>query len=196
MRFCNRAVWAFAVLAVCSLFQAPAYGFGHLWHLTEIYTSADGSVQFIEMHSTANGETFLSGATVKSNITGKIFTFPNDLSGNTFDKRLLLATPGFGSLPGAVQPDFTIPPNFFSLTGDRIAYDAFGPIDSVTFSAAQLPKNGVLSLDTETLQTGVNTPTNFSGATGSVNVVVPEASAAALAAGALLVCASRRRVRR
>src|SRR5262249_2370579 len=43
-----------------SLAARPAAAFGHLWHITEVFSNPDGSVQFIELASQATGENALS----------------------------------------------------------------------------------------------------------------------------------------
>jgi serralysin len=186
----TRALWLAGLLIVCGLYHAPAHGFGHLWHFTEAYSNSSGSVQFIEMHTDAPGEFFIQGLSVRSN--GNTFVFPSNLSGSTTaEKRLLLATAGFASLPGGVQPDFTIPANFFSPFGDTLVFNAFGDVDSFTFTSTQFPRDGVLSLNAETRVLAPNSPTNFAGTTG--HVTVPEPAGAALVAGTLLALVIRRR---
>src|SRR3954468_1470346 len=80
----------------------------HLWQVKEVFSNADGSVQFVEMSDSFSGEIFTSGFTLTANSDGNIktFMFPSNLSGNT-PGSLLIATTGFGSLPGGVTPDFT-----------------------------------------------------------------------------------------
>ncbi|HEX2477234.1 MAG TPA: hypothetical protein VHK01_20935 [Lacipirellulaceae bacterium] len=163
-------------MACVALVASPASAFFHLWRFTEFFSNADGSVQFIELHSSGSAETVAQGATITSMSTGKVFTFPSNLTGNTFNKRLLIATPGFASLSGAVAPDFTLPStSFFSTGNDTISLFQFGPIDSKSFTSVPTdgvmsrhfnPANGQTSLDT-------NNPTNYAGATGSVNLGAP-----------------------
>lgn len=189
LRFSSGALWV-AVLGACGLFSAPAYGFGHLWHFNEIFSNSSGSVQFIELANHSDFEQFIQGLTVRSTATGKTFTFPTNLPDfNTAHRHLLLATPGFASIPGGVTPDFTIPANFFATGGDTLHFDVY---DSFTFPTPQLPTNGLNSLATETRTIVVNSPTNFSQASGSINVV-PEPTSAALAVGSVLALALRRR---
>src|SRR5262245_65583089 len=52
--------WLLAlVLAIAP--SGPAAAFAHLWDFVEIYSNADGSVQFVEMFTTARSETLLPG---------------------------------------------------------------------------------------------------------------------------------------
>jgi hypothetical protein len=154
-----------------------ASAFFHLWRFTEFFSNADGTVQFIELQSSGSGETFANGAEFRSMSTGKVVTLTQNLSGSTINKRLLLATAGFGSLPGAVPPDFPItplPPNFFNPAGDTVSLFHQLPIDSKTFSS--VPTDGVMSRVYPSNTLAVNSPTNFAGQTGSISFVVPEPS--------------------
>lgn len=140
----------------------------HDWTINEIYSNADGTVQFIELACSAAGETFLGGERIscsRGNQTN-IFTFPDDLTGNTVDKKLLLATAGFGSLPGGIPPDFVIPTNFLFLSTGRVNYAGLD-IRSYT----NLPSNGTASLRRSGSQFVVatnNSPENFNGQIGFI----------------------------
>ena len=163
-------------LACVALVASPAPAFFHLWKFTEFFSNHDGSVQFIELHSSGSAETVAQGATITSMSTGKVFTFPSNLTGNTFNRRLLIATPGFASLSGAVAPDFTLPStSFFNTLGDTLTLFQFGVIDSKMFTS--VPTDGVMSrhYNPANGQTslGTNMPTNYAGATGSVNLAPP-----------------------
>jgi hypothetical protein len=162
----------------------------HLWQINEVFTNPSGSVQFIELFDPAPGENTIAPFFVTSNANS--FDIPSNLVGNTANMTFLLATAGFGALPGGVTPDFVIPPNFFSLAGDTITFTGSG--DTLTFTGAQLPKNGVLSLN-QNLTTGANSPKNFLNQEGSV--VVPEPSTMVLVglAGSLLMMYRARRRR-
>ncbi|HEY3393855.1 MAG TPA: PEP-CTERM sorting domain-containing protein [Lacipirellulaceae bacterium] len=162
------------LLVICiELTATRASAFFHLWRFTEFFSNHDGSVQFIELHSSGSAETVAQGATITSMSTGKVFTFPSSLTGNTFNKRLLIATPGFASLSGAIAPDFTLPSTkFFETAGDTLTLLQFQVIDTKTFTS--VPTDGVMSrhYNPANGQTslGTNNPTNYAGTTGSVNV--------------------------
>jgi hypothetical protein len=86
---------------------------------------------------------------------------------------LLFATPGFHNIPGAVQPDFAITPlpmNFFNPAGDTITLFHHGVLDTKTFTS--VPTDGLMSrvYPSNTLQT--NTPTNFAGQMGSIDLAL------------------------
>jgi hypothetical protein len=167
-----RYATALAVMASAAFICTPAQAFFHLWKFAEVFSAADGEVQFIELVSGGSAETVAEGATITSTSTGKVFTFPSNLSGNTQNKRLLIATAGFGALAGAVQPDFTLPlTDFFNPNGDTLTLFQFGVIDTRAFTST--PTDGVTSRNFPTNTLAANSPTNYSGATGSVNVPSP-----------------------
>jgi len=85
----------------------------------------------------------------------------------TNDKFYLIATPAFAALPGAPTPDVLLPAGvipFFSASGDSVDFVTY---DTCTFASA--PTDGFTSRDCLTNTNGSNSPTNYAGATGSVN---------------------------
>lgn len=140
----------------------------HAWQINEVYSNADGSVQFIEMTCDQSGETALGGQRLYCSRAGQtnVFTVPTDLSGETRNKRLLFATPGFGTLPGGIQPNYTVPRNFVFLPNGRVNW---ANVDTVTYT--NLPKNGVASLvrsGSSLVPAAANSPRNFAGHAGSI----------------------------
>jgi hypothetical protein len=158
-------------IAASIAIASPASAGSHLWDFWEIFSNPDGTVQFIELHisTNANQEIGLAGKKVTSQATGKVFTFPSNLVPPTGFKYLLLATSGFAALPGAPTPDYIIPDHFFSTTGDTLKYHVY---DTITFTSGQVPTDCVHSLN-RNHTTGLNTPTNYAGATGSVDACPP-----------------------
>ncbi len=154
-------------LVAAAAVSFPAFSASHLWDFWEIFSNEDGTIQFIEMHITTSAaqETGVGGKKISSMMTGKQFTFPGNLAGPTSFKYLLLATQSFADLPGAPTPDFIIPENFFATTGDTLTYHTY---DTFSFTGAQLPEDCVKSLN-RNKTTGVNSPTNYAGGTGSVD---------------------------
>jgi hypothetical protein len=69
-----------------------------------------------------------------------------------------MGTEGFWNLPGAPEPDYIIPDNFFSVTGDTLS---FIDLNSLTFGPGDLPLDGLHSLHFD-LSVEVNSPTAFS----------------------------------
>jgi len=168
----------------------------HLWQVTEVYSNASGSVQFVELFVNADFQDRIGGHNLTSNST--TYPVPNNLgTTSTANHNLLFATPGFARLPGAVPPDFTLPAwNFMSTVADTINWAG---VDTLSFVSGELPTDGVNSLNesfgTETRTTAANSPTNFAGQVGSL----PEPSAwlAQLAGSAAVVALTRsRRTRR
>jgi serralysin len=139
----------------------------HLYDITEIFSNADGSVQFIELRvGASNGESFWNGKTitVTQGSNTHTFTFPSDLpSTQTANTSVLLATQGFANL-GVVTPNFIIPAGFLFSGNGTVD---FAGVDNLTYSA--LPTDGSTSF-IRGGTTGVNSPTNFAGQTGTVNV--------------------------
>ena len=168
---CRPSIAVFSFLALLSS-MAPALAGVHLWRVKEIFSNADGTIQFIELATCcgSTGEIFVDSQVVSSN--SHTFTFNGNLSGSTLNKHILLATSGFAALPGAPTPDHIIADNFFSTTADTLSFSVY---DTLVFSAGQLPTNGVSSLNkdpndaSDTTFTASNSPTNFSDGTGSVN---------------------------
>jgi hypothetical protein len=154
-----------AVLALGVLFARADF---HDWTITEIYSNADGSVQFIELTCPSSGENFLRGERIWciSGSRTNVFTFPTDLTGNTADAKLLLATPGFASRPEGIAPDYVIPPNFLLLGSARLNY---ANVDILNYS--NLPTNGTASMvrsGSRLVNAATNSPENFAGARGSI----------------------------
>lgn len=140
----------------------------HLYKINELYSNADGSVQFIEMTvGPSNGENFWSGhsITVSQGGTSHSFTFladlPSQLTANT---KVLIATQGFANL-GIVSPDYIIPANFLFTGGGTVNYAG---VDSVSYT--QLPTDGATSVDRNG-GTEIPSPTNFAGATSALSLI-------------------------
>ena len=168
----------------------------HLWELSELYTNSSGSVQFVEMFNFNDTEGFLSGTQLiaTNGSETRMFTFPDNLADPiaTANHHVLIATAGFGSLPGGVTPDYTLPANFLFATNGMLTFSASG--DSISY--ASLPTDGrnslTVSFATHPHPVGpaLNSPTNFAGAAGSV----PEPAGIGVLACAAIALA--RRVRR
>jgi hypothetical protein len=190
-RLSSRSLISMSIGLVLAVLIQPARAAFHLWQVKEVFSTADGSVQFIEMFSSFTGQTLTSGLTLTANSDGSIktFTFPSNLS-NANTSSLLIATTGFGSLAGGVTPDFTfsqsttpISGSFFNPNATNLSFTFSGSGDSMSFTGASLPKDGIQSLTdagavgfppgVPNISSGVNSPTNLSGNTGSVNLSAP-----------------------
>jgi hypothetical protein len=186
LRALAKAIGAFALCAVSSGAADAAF---HLWKIQEVYSNADGSVQFIELVSPnpSFGENAVSGQQVRSTTNNKTHTIVGNLPSNqTSGRTFLIATPAYASQPGAVPPDYTFSgPNFFSTVADTLVFLGATPDETIRYDnntmtplILPLPTNGVHSLvdptpfgpDTVTndLLTVVNSPKNFAGATGTL----------------------------
>jgi hypothetical protein len=162
----RRVCCGFLALVIC---QMQAFGSFHFWVISEIYSTADGSVQFIEMSCDSSSQNFIGNhrlITRENGVIKNTFIIPNNVVGNTLNKSLLFATPGFASLPGGITPDFTISNNFLSLFNGTIDFEG---ADVATYTS--LPADGITSLYRTSggaQSQGVNSPRNFAGQAGSV----------------------------
>ena len=180
MNACSRACALVACLVV-STAARPCFAAFHLWDIKEVFSNQDGTVQFIELFTTSSGERFLKNHTITATSDGTVvnFTLDHDLDTTTANKHFLIATAGFAALAGGVAPDYTpLPANFFNPNAASISIN-FAGVDTVTFAGSALPKDGINSLTDQTpagaqnLVSGTNSPTNFAGAVGSINVSAP-----------------------
>ncbi|MGE3172549.1 MAG: hypothetical protein AB7O97_07960 [Planctomycetota bacterium] len=149
----------------------------HKWEVAEVFSNADGTVQFIEWFNTDPDENLLSHESMTTG-SGSFFAWPNDLpSPDTRNRRFLMATAAFAALPGAPAPDYIMPDGFLNPGGDSIDYSGG---DFVSFGA--LPTDGTTSRSRNgALQ--VNSPTNFAGVAGSIDASTPSASFVTFGAG-------------
>jgi hypothetical protein len=170
-----------SLLAIAVLLTGrPTEAAFHLWDIKEIYSNADGSVQYVELFTTFSNENIVGSQQIVATSDGvsRTFTFNGNLpSSSTANRHVLIATPGFAALPGAVPPDYILPCGPFFDPGAGIITIDYAGLDSVTFPGASLPTDGTNSLTdttngtpTTTLATGASSPTNFSGAAGGLNL--------------------------
>lgn len=153
--------------AAFALGAPVAEGSFHQFRIEQVFSNADGSVQFVVMHEAfgGNGENFWAGQQLRvtdSRGVSQAITFGTNLpSSSTANKRVLIATPGFAAL-GIVTPDYSIPAHFLPTDGGTLDYAG---VNRITFSA--LPTDGATAL----MASGVavaNVATNFAGVSGSV----------------------------
>jgi len=149
----------------------------HLWRTDQVYSNADGTIQYIVMMALAGGQEFISGHTIQvsQGTTVHTLVFNHDLQGDTATggggpyggggtsfKTLLLGTQGFANL-NVVQPDFIIPDGFLFTSNGKIDWGGGWDI----FNYTTLPMDGVNAL----YRAGVvasNAPQNFAGVMGSI----------------------------
>ena len=158
----------------------------HFWEVVEVYSSPDGTIQFVEMMNSNSANQIQAnpsfGFTSNANT---LDPFPDNLPGGipTNNAKFLMGTPSYSALAlndaNVPAPDFLFPTdNFFSTSGDKLSLvqASVFEIDSLTFTSGQLPTDGVNSLvhafgdDTNASTTLLNSPTNFFGETGSVTL--------------------------
>jgi hypothetical protein len=179
------------VLTLLAVAPKPAHASFHLWHVKEVFSNADGSVQFIELFNSFSSEQFVANQTLRTNSDGVIknFVIPGNLSPppqtTTANTHFLVATPLFSSQPGAVTPDYTLPDPgvegvFFNPNAANITITFLGSNDSLSFAGSLLPKDGFQSL-TDMNATGFppgtpditvtdNTPTRFPNVAGQIDL--------------------------
>jgi hypothetical protein len=138
----------------------------HTFALKELYSNADGSIQFIVLTEVSgfDGQEFLKNHVITDTrgATQNAFAFPSNLPGTgTANRSFLIATPGFAAL-GLVTPDYVMPAGFLFIGGGTVNYAG---VDQVTYAA--LPTDGVNALYTDGT-TRPNLATNFAGATATV----------------------------
>jgi hypothetical protein len=161
---------AAAALAFAALAPAAHASF-HEWLPDEAFSDSTGNIQFLEFFDLDDFEQFLTSTSLQSN--ANTYDFSTNLpSSSTSNKHFLVGTAGFAALPGAPAPDYVIAANFFSTSADSL-FLQFTVQPPLTFTAGQLPTDGTHSLffDGSSLTTGINSPTNFAGTTGSVSAV-------------------------
>jgi hypothetical protein len=152
----------------------------HTYVIDEIYSNADGTVQYLVMLESmgANGENLWFGNALRATHAGttKTFVFPTNLPGGecgyygcmvsqTAFTRVLIATQGFASL-GLISPDYMVPNGFFATDGVTVNYAG---VDQVTFTS--IPTDGTHAV-TRTGTVVPNVATNFAGSTASVSGAV------------------------
>ena len=161
--------WLKNLLLALVVSWAPAAGATfHLWSMSELYSNADGTIQFLEMTALTGGQQFLMGHILVASAGGvnHAIAFDRNLPGDTAGRKMLIATQGFANL-GIAAPDYIVPAGFFFQGGGTI--DFAHSADVWTHGAVP---SGALSLNRDG-STGTNSPTNFAGQTGTITVSAP-----------------------
>src|SRR5437016_11360501 len=155
---------------ICAAAMLLAIGGGarasSLWQINEIYSDADGSVQFIELITASGGQQFVAGHTMTSSqgATTHTLNVTTDLPGDSANKTFLIGTQGFAAL-NVVTPDYVVPNGFLFTDGGTLNWG--GGADVV--SDAALPTDRRLSIN-RVGATAINSPTNFAGVTGTISI--------------------------
>lgn len=172
------SISSFSFVGLLSLVVASAAQAGHhRWDFTEAFSNDDGTVQFVELFSGFTGESGL-GPFGMTSTSGGTFSFVTNLPGDSVNTWVLVGTTGYALAAvedGAPAPDYTLPDGFFDPASDTLNYAGGADI----WAVSGVPTDGVSSLN----RTGgvlQNSPTNFPGATGSIDVSDPPPPGAGL----------------
>ncbi|HLP81001.1 MAG TPA: calcium-binding protein [Nitrosomonas sp.] len=138
----------------------------HIFHINEVYSNADGNIQFIEFSGDDDHQQSWEGHSIISTDGNNTHTFliPHDLpNAATLGKSVLVATKGFAD-QGFLTPDYVVPNNFLFTQNGTV--DIPG-MNAETFNYSQLPVDGILSLQADHT-TRINSPTDFAGNTATI----------------------------
>ncbi|MCO4759111.1 MAG: hypothetical protein KC477_13910 [Oceanospirillaceae bacterium] len=155
---------SFFPILLSLLLSSQAQAVFHLWQINEVFSSADGSLQFIELFSPSAGQEFLANHTITATSSDgpvSVFTFPTNSNQPTNNKHLLLATRDFQVVTG-IEPDFIIATGFLPVAGGSLN---FAGVD--TLNLTNLPLDGFQSLSGNGAVT-MASPTNFAGHSSTV----------------------------
>jgi hypothetical protein len=170
------------MLTIILSLASPAMAGSHLWRFSEFYSSPDRSIQFIEMQEIggSEGEVAIAGHWFE---TDSYNADHSDLLGSnlpfgTANKKFLVGTNSYAALPGVPVPDYIVPDGIIEPDGDIIVWWFY---QTITIPPATMPSDGVLSITVidpgiPTYSSGVNSPTNFAGDTGTVVLTAPPAA--------------------
>ena len=154
----------FCVAMILAATTSVASAAFHLFTIEQVYSNADGTVQFIVLTTKFDGENLWGGRNISSLAPGvnRTFRFPTNLpDALTSGRRVLVATQGFAAL-GLVTPDYVIPNNFLVIGGGNVNF-----ADVYTLSYKALPTDGINAV----YNTGAvarNLATNYAGQTASL----------------------------
>ena len=166
-------------LATCALALASlgASAANLSYQVVEVFSNADGTVQFVQLREVAGqkGQQALAGKTLTVTRDGrsKTFTFPTDLpSAETANRSVLVVTPGYLNVPVRY-------PEFKAVTPDYVAFDQLLPAEGGTIDFAgsdpwtfgPLPRDGFSAVFRSGNAVRDNSVQNFGGATVSLPVV-------------------------
>jgi hypothetical protein len=165
-----------AALALLLAVSSAANAAFHNFRIQQLFTNADGSVQFVVLRECCgtDGENLFAGQQLRVTSVGdtRILTFPSNLpSGDTGNKSVLIATQGFANL-GLVAPDYIMPSNFLPTAAGGTVN--FANVSQLTFGS--LPNDGRNALLTGGI-VAPNLATNFAGQSASVGATPASAPA-------------------
>jgi len=150
----------------------------HVWAVTELYSNADGSVQFVKLtnNSAFTTEYFLGNHVITCigpSGVSNTFTFPTNLPAvSTLNKTFIIGTTNLASVPGGLTPDYVFTnqgPFLFLNTGVTITVGIIGSVETPA-AYTNLPTDGVSSLMGlgSSLVVATNSPKNFNDQANSI----------------------------
>jgi len=147
-----------------ALVAPPAQAAFHLFRISEVYSNADGTLQYVVIREATgtNGEDqWFNNQLETTNAAGvkKELTFTKNLpSPQTASRSVLIATAGMAAL--GLAPDYTIPDRFIPTDGGKLQYAGF--TDQITLPV--LPTDGATAIDRNGAHV-TPAPRNFANAT-------------------------------
>lgn len=151
----------------------------HAWDIGEIYSSADGTVQFVELRASSSGQqNFANVITIQTtnSLGTNSFLCATNLPGDSGGKTCIIGTSNLATVPGGVIPNYIVPANFIrpAVAGGN-ATVVFIPsgFSRVTALYTNLPTDGDSALfksGSSVFAVPTNSPKNFAGQS---NTIVP-----------------------
>lgn len=142
------------------------------WQFSEVFSNAEGDVQYVELQTTVSNQGDLSGLTlVASDASGQqqnSLLFSANLLAETQDSKLLIATQSFVQTTG-LSADFEIADGFLFTEGGSL--DFANGTAVLNYGASQLAKNGEQSMSSS-LDPQLPDPTNFAGLSATLSLPV------------------------
>jgi len=159
-----RRIGALALLFAGLSFATPARAAQHLWFISQIFSDASGTVQFVEFIGRSNGQNLFNPTVHMLTSFEKMNKLPFDrlANGQTNGKHFLVATQGFVDMVKAIDPsstfapDFVAPNGFLEPTGDGVTFLARTRGDEVLNIEFPLDGRSVSRQRTPATETGVN----------------------------------------
>ncbi len=166
----RNAFFRFVLVLAATLATLPALAQTQYnqWVISEIFSTRDGKIQFIELEALGSFQDDLLGQVIRGYDGGytRDYVFPYNLPSDSAGHKVLLGTQGFADLH-IVTPDYIIPDGLvFPFFGGAIL---FGAYDS--FYHPEIPEPPLSMYRDGT--PGMNTPTNFAGHTATVPAFAP-----------------------
>lgn len=173
-------------------------GASHLWRFSEFYSSPDHTIQFIEMAENfgSNNELLIGAHWFETDTYNADHSdlLGSDLTAPTAYKKFLVGTVSYAALPGVPAPDYIVPDGIINPAGDTVVWWFY---QTIVIPPATMPSDGVMSITVDdplvpSYTVGVNSPTNFAGDTGTVDLspppptVIPSSSPAGVVAIVLI----------